>query len=333
MEIYNSHFPAFEINLGKETFGREYWQIMYDYPVIGLSYWYSHLGNSEMLGSAHAIFPYVNYPLFSNEKQEFNFRLGLGLAYLTKKYERLTNYKYIAIGSHVNVAGNFNFEYRYRVSSRLQTAIGLSLMHFSNGSTKTPNYGINIPSMNIALAYRLSEENSHLQKNIMPNLYKFEFPENKFVGLKTLASIGYKDMGNEYDRKFFIYNFSLDFQKQIAYKSLFGAGVDITHHGADYFLVDYKNVEHKNQLQILRIGINGNYELRMDKLSYGFAVGYYVNGIMKPNELYFKLSLNYDITDHLYTGISLRSEFARADFVGLGIGYKFNFAYGEKKQF
>jgi len=102
MKIFNSHFPAFELNLGKETFGEQRWQWMYGYPIIGVSYWYSHLGNSPLLGSSHAVFPYVNYPLVRNLKHEFNFRLGLGLAYLTKKFDRLDNYKYLAIGSHIN---------------------------------------------------------------------------------------------------------------------------------------------------------------------------------------------------------------------------------------
>lgn len=119
MKIFNAHFPSFEINLGKETYGRERWQALYGYPFIGISYWYSQMGNSTFLGSANAVFPYVNYPLIRNTKHELNFRVGLGLAYLTKRFDRLENYKYIAIGSHVNAAINLQAEYRWRFDPRM----------------------------------------------------------------------------------------------------------------------------------------------------------------------------------------------------------------------
>jgi hypothetical protein len=111
MQIFNSHFPSFEINLGKETFGERRWQRMYSYPFVGAGYWYSHLGNSPYLGSAHALFPYVNYPLVRDIKHELNFRFGLGLAYLTKRFDRIDNYKYLAIGSHVNAAVNLPLDW------------------------------------------------------------------------------------------------------------------------------------------------------------------------------------------------------------------------------
>ena len=31
MQIYNAHFPAFEINLGKETWGKQHWEAVYGY--------------------------------------------------------------------------------------------------------------------------------------------------------------------------------------------------------------------------------------------------------------------------------------------------------------
>ncbi len=207
MKIFNAHFPAFEINLGKETFGRERWEYMYGYPIIGVSYWYSQLGNSKYLGSANAVFPYVNYPIIRNGKHELNLRVGLGLAYLTERFDRLSNYKYIAIGSHVNAAINLMAEYRRRISPRMNAALGLSLMHFSNGSTKTPNYGINTPSINLAFAYRLSKENSFQSKKLTPGLYIFEFPGTKSIDLSIGATAAYKDMGSEYGQTFMIYNF------------------------------------------------------------------------------------------------------------------------------
>lgn len=332
MKIFNSHFPAFEVNLGKETFGEYRWQRMYSYPIIGGSYWYSHLGNSPLLGSAHAFFPYVNYPLVRNIKHELNFRVGLGLAYLTKRFDRLENYKYLAIGSHVNAAANLMFEYRWRFAPRMNAAIGFALMHFSNGSTKTPNYGINIPSLNLAFSYRLSKENPYLDRKLLPELYIFEFDGKRSITLDMGSTIAYKDMGSEYGRTFMVYNLFGNVMKPVSFKSSFGLGMDFTIDKSDPFFAKLRNIEFDRELQKLRIGVNGAYQLSMSKLSYMFNLGFYVSGKVHPSLMYFKLGLHYDVTPRWFTTLVLRTHFAQADFVGIGIGYKLPLYYYNVKK-
>ncbi|MGI6343327.1 MAG: acyloxyacyl hydrolase [Bacteroidales bacterium] len=331
MEIYNSHFPMFEINIGKETFGKKRWHSHYLYPFLGLGYQYSHLGNSDILGSSHAVFPYINYPLFRNSRKSLNFRVGLGLAYLTKCYDRINNYKYIAIGSHINAAANFVLEYRYEISTRLQTSIGLSLTHFSNGSTKNPNYGINIPTVDASLAYRLKRKENYREYKLLPDLYVFEFPKPKSFDFSANFNVAFKDMENINNRKFMVYNFAFTTMKRISYKSSFGAAVDITSHGADYYIADYDSVEYKRKSQLLRVGASAMYKLSMSKLHYYGGMGFYFNGKVVRWESYFKVGLQYDITDYLFADLTLRTNFGKADFVGLGLGYKFTY-YGDGRK-
>ncbi len=330
MKIFNAHFPSFELNLGKETFGLERWQYMYGYPIIGVSYWYSTLGNSQFVGNAHAVFPYVNYPIIHNNKNELNFRVGLGLGYLTKHFDRLENYKYIAIGSHINAAINLMAEYRWRVTPRINVALGLALMHFSNGSTKTPNYGINTPSANLAFAYRLSRENLRQNKKLTPSLYIFEFPGTKSLDFSLGATAAYKDMGSEYGRTFMIYNFFGSAMKQISFKSGVGVGFDLTYDESDYYFADLNKVVYTQNRDLLRFGVGPLYQLSMSKLSYIFGLGFYLKGLLSPSSTYFKFGLQYQITPGLFANLTLRSHFGKADFVGIGLGYKIPWVYSSK---
>lgn len=327
MKIFNAHFPAFEINLGKETYGRQQWQAMYGYPIMGVSYWYSELGNSKFLGSANAVFPYINYPIVRNRKQELNFRVGLGLAYLTKRFDRLENYKYIAIGSHVNAAINLGAEYRWRFDPRMNASIGIAFMHFSNGSTKTPNYGMNTPSVNLAFAYRLSKENQYLNKKIIPLLYSFEFPESKSIDLSLGVTAAYKDMGSEYGKTFMIYNFFGTLMKQFSFKSSAGLGFDLTYDESDYYFAKLNNVVYEQKSELLRFGVGPVYQLIMSKLSYNFGLGFYLKGKLAPTDTYFKFGLQYQLTPGLFTNLTLRTNIGRADYLGLGLGYKFQWRY------
>lgn len=330
MKIYNAHYPSFELNLGKETDGRERWQTMYSYPTIGAAFWYSHMGNSEFLGSAYALFPYVNYPLVKGEKSNFNFRLGLGLGYLTKRFTRLENYKYIAIGSHLNAAVNLSFEYRYHFTNRLSAATSFTLIHFSNGSTKTPNFGVNSPSLNLAVAYKLSKPNPFLNRKLLPGLYKFEFDGSRSLDYTLGFSAAYKDMGNTYGKKFMIYNLSGAVYLPVSFKSSVGAGFDLTDDESDQYTADKYGVEYGSQINLLRLGVTANYRLTMSKLTYHGGVGYYLHAKIRPKPSYYKFSIQYDITPNIYAGITLRTHFAEADFVGFGGGVKFDYFYLNK---
>jgi hypothetical protein len=161
---FKRHYAAYEVSIQKATYGRTRWEYMYNYPLIGLAYWYSDLGNTTALGSAHAIFPFINFPLLSKKGFNIYFRLGVGLGYLTEKYDRYKNYENLAIGSHFNGNVNLLFEARGPIGKKLIASGGLSLVHFSNGGIRQPNYGLNMPSVNFALAYRVTRENPYLKK-------------------------------------------------------------------------------------------------------------------------------------------------------------------------
>jgi len=221
-------------------------------------------------------------------------------------------------------------EYRWRFNPKMNVAAGVALMHFSNGSTKTPNYGINSPSVNLAFAYRLSKENTYLNKKIMPTLYKFEFPETKSIDFSAGATLAVKDMGSEYGQKFMIYNFFGTVTKQFSFKSSAGVGFDLTYDESDIYFANLKAVEYSRKSELLRFGIGPVYRLSMSKLSYNFGLGFYLLGKLTPKNSYFKLGLQYQITPELFANLTLRTHFGQADFVGLGLGYKIPWIYSGK---
>ncbi len=202
LDIFRSHFSAFELNLQKATFGKHRWEAEYGYPLIGISLWYSNLGGFEEIGSAIAIFPTVNFPLFSDNKQSINFKVGLGLGYLTKHFDRINNYKNFAIGSHFNIAASLFFEYRRKVSKLITVTTGFGLTHFSNGSMKTPNYGLNILTASVGFSSYLSNPNRLQSKKILPKLYPYEFDGRKYLSIEFANAVAFKDMTKQYGKKY-----------------------------------------------------------------------------------------------------------------------------------
>ncbi len=328
MHIFNAHFPAYEITLAKVTHGKSRWEYMYNYPVIGVSLWHSQLGNSQYFGSATALFPFINFPLIKTKKNTLAFRIGLGIGYIEKPFDRITNYKNIAIGSNINAAANFLLEYDMRINERLNCLLGIGFIHFSNGAIKTPNYGINIPTINAGLSYRLSKENPYLKRKLLPELYPFEFDGSRSIDLNVSFGVGIKDMMQEYNRRFYAYELSINLFKQLSFKSKLGLGFNFSYDGTDYFIHMKNKGEINSKVQIIRPGLHLAYEMLLSQLSFIFAIGGYYGGIEKGDgNIYEKAGIKYNITEKLFTHITLKAHGGRADYLALGLGYKFNIIY------
>ncbi|HOI87292.1 MAG TPA: acyloxyacyl hydrolase [Lentimicrobium sp.] len=328
MEIYNSHFPTLEFSVSQATYGKRQWEALYNYPVTGVSYWNARLGNSPDLGFAHALYPFISFPLIKKDKQEVNFRLGAGLAYLTKKFDRLSNYKYNAIGSHLNAAINLTMEYRWKPVKHLQLSGGIQLMHFSNGSTRTPNFGLNIPSVTGGAAFRINAENPYIRRRIRPSLKMYEFDGKEFIEVKLGTTFATKESGDTDGRRFFIYSGFLMAMKNLDYKHKAGLCFDLSWDGSDSLLVARSNYKPYNPRELTKPGLSAAYELVLARTSFAFNLGFYLGGKDKSEGMtYYKMGIHYLISNNIFANLTLKTHFARADYVGIGLGYRFKWGY------
>ena len=328
MQIFNKHFPAFEINIFKATYGKTRWEYMYNYPLIGISFLYSTLGNSPYLGKAYTVFPYINFPLTQKKKTVLYFRLGVGLGYLTKKFDPVENYKNLCIGSTINASLNFMLEAKWKITNRFVVSGGIGLQHFSNGTIKTPNYGLNLPFFNTGLAYRLSKRNPYSKEKLLPELYPFEFDGKKSIEVNISTAFAVKDMQSEFGKRYYVYTIFGNIFKQVSYKSKFGIGFDFSYDGSDLKLLERKNIEIENKLSIIKPGISAAYEMMMSKISLVFNLGMYLGGKEQSDGTsYEKLAIKYKLSKNIYTNITLKAHSGRADFVGFGLGYHFDVFY------
>jgi hypothetical protein len=328
LDVFKSHYPAFEFSIQKATWGKQQWEAIYGYPLIGISAWYSPLGGFKEIGSAFAIFPFINFPLVQDEVQSMNFRLGLGLAYLTKYYHPTQNYKNFAIGSNINIAGSLYLEYRRKISSMITLSAGLGLTHFSNGAIKTPNYGLNVVTANIGITSYLTRPNPQLSKKMLPEVYKFEFDGKKSIDIDFGFSMGLKNMSQQYGERFMVYALYSNVFKQISWKSKFGLGVDLTYDASDRFLLERKDETIQSTASLLKPGVNVAYQLVISRLSFVFNFGLYLAGAERSEgDVYQRLTLRYLFMKNFFANMALNANWGKAEYIGFGIGYQLNVIY------
>ncbi len=134
-----------ELGIRCQTLGRKDWQAWQRYPSLGASLAHFQLGEGAH-ERAFGLLPWLNVPIFHAGWFQANFRIGTGLAWVSRPYDWWVNPRQNAIGSHWNNMTQFRFGAEARLNAHARLLLGGSFTHFSNGGTALPNYGINVLS-------------------------------------------------------------------------------------------------------------------------------------------------------------------------------------------
>ena len=330
LEPFNAHIPAFELSIVKDTYGRKNWEKLHNYPIIGVSFFFSTLANHPAIGQSAAVYPFITFPIIRNEKDLLGFKLGLGISYLTKTFERLENYQNIAIGSHVNVAVNLMGEYRRQLNKMTFISAGLSLIHFSNGSTVAPNYGLNIPMVSLALSKRISKPNDKIVMR-KPQIPTFSYKDNSIYIFNIMGAYASKNMGDVFGERYDVYLSSVSALKYFNKISALGLTFDFSYDGSHRDMLIRNGIIDPSFITVMRPGIAPTYEMSISKLILTFGVGFYWGGKEKSDgDIYEQLTLKYLFYKNIFASITLRAHGGRAAFVAWGLGYRFKYDWGKK---
>lgn len=181
---------AGELNLSYQTFGKKEWNQFQRYPKMGVSLFYHDLGAEDIFGEAWSLLPNIGVSTYSRDNFQLDFRFGIGLAYLTKPYDAVSNITNNAIGSNWNAGVLFELNARWKLNEHWQLRSGLNLLHYSNGASHLPNFGLNVPSLVIGTRYTPralpKEEYNHFDSSKK---------RNKKWGLQAWATLAFRERG------------------------------------------------------------------------------------------------------------------------------------------
>jgi len=217
-EIIEGHTQAYELSFYHSTMGKKKWQQLYHYPKVGISALAINLGNEKEIGMGYGVFPFIEIPL-NQRKVNWRLKLGYGLGYIEKPFDRKTNYKEIAIGSHINAIVHANMMWSFKIVEVLSTSAGISLIHFSNASFSKPNLGINVASLNAGISYNFGA-------NQEPIVNTYE--DRPHIWNKQLmVGFGLKEIPPVDGPKYVVSSYSFNLIKTRAEKSSYGFGADV----------------------------------------------------------------------------------------------------------
>ena len=146
-----------ELYFNWDSDGSEQWQHRYGLPEKGVSLAVIDT-DMEETGKIYYSMAYMQFFLLKLKIVSLTFRLGSGLTYAPKRYDRDKNNLNVMLSSplSLNMQGRLGLQFNLTEQIHLNSTVSLS--HASNGAWSLPNSGINIVSSEMGLGYYFKQE-------------------------------------------------------------------------------------------------------------------------------------------------------------------------------
>ena len=276
---------------------------------------YFDLANPSVTGNATAIVGYIHFPLVRTKNFQFSLQTGAGLAYLSRKFDIVTDHKNLGIGSHGNSAIRFMFQARYSISKNLLLQLNYGITHFSNTAYRLPNLGINNISLAGGILYQVRPPEKFKSPEVPP-------PDRRWI-FELVYGTGIKENFPPDGNQFFAHTLYLQVLKPLSHKTRIGAGADGFYDLSLRRIIRDATAPGEKRLTIFRGGVHAGYEMQVNHFTLLFHFGYYmIDRIKIDGQFYHRYGLKYDLGKRLCINLSLKTHWARADYAELGLGWK-----------
>lgn len=314
--LIDDDIHAAEISVAFPSDGDDPWERIYHYPETGLGYSHWSLGNDEILGRAHAVYGFINIPVFGKRSFAFYWQVSAGGAFITKKFSIGENYLNRAIGSHANVFIRFAIDGEIKLTNRSNIIFGTGITHFSNGKTRSPNYGINAGSVSFGMNYRFGNEEIITSETELPAIGK------KLINT-IIVSAGTKVYDNLDGRTYVAGSISYNLERRINQYARAGLGSNLSFDGSiREGLVAEKYEQEISSPDLFRLGVHVSYACRYKNLIAGLQIGHYLYSRYRVlTNIYNRVSVQYVFNSKIIGSISIKSHWGKADCLEYGIGY------------
>jgi hypothetical protein len=298
--IRETFLQTIEVSWMTSTFGKTYWNDVYNYPEYGIALFYTDLGEKNVLGEVVGVDYFFKLNLLAAHSTKCYVRSGIGLNYTSKKYDPIDNPLNGSIGSNINVHFNLRMGVNQKLTQNISLNIGGSFDHLSNATTQFPNLGVNYGSFYGGLIYGFGDCLQKISNEIPEHHQQLDWSVISFFGLRHLK--------NPLDKYYSVPSLSLDLTHRTFRLIHFGIGLDGIYDGSVKPRNEYKGIHFEENSPFL-LGIHFNQTIVYNKFSFTLQEGFY---LIKQNEveektMYNRVVFNYDLSKNVSVKMALRT--------------------------
>lgn len=316
-DLNDIYYNGINLKVGWQTErGGDLYHQRYHYPIYGIGFYASTFRKKE-IGTPTALYGFVAIPIAPGRfrRWDFNYRISLGMASNFVPFDEVNNPNNILLGSHRTVFIDLGVQANYKLGKRFQLGTGLAFHHFSNGSIKLPNKGINLIPLTFALTYHPGRRQPDFSKNT-------DSPKENDIAHHLHYSFGIKQF-TPGGRRYFKSTVGFYGSRSFGYKWRLGLGGDLFYSDSGRYPAvagDRKGkfntlfsggpafyIDHVLTKQLY---LNGNVGLYLNRHAF--------NGEVSP--VFLRIGVRYKIFRKYYTGVSIKAHMGKADFVEWTLG-------------
>lgn len=276
---------------------------------------------NENLGKNLGLYGHFNFYFL---KRSLFLRIGQGIAYATKPYDRNKNYINNAYGSHILSSTYIMFNYsKENIFDGFGLNAGFNIIHYSNANVKAPNNSTNTFALTVGATYLFNHENF---PKYIPEGERTKYSEPFKYNFVFRSGVNESDINGS--GQFPFYTLSTFVDKRINHKSTFLAGTEIF---IAKFLKEY--IKHQaiafpesgfsGNEDYKRVGLFLGHELRFNKIAFIAHLGYYIYYPVEfEGRVYNRLGLKRYFSNKIFGVINLHAHGAKAEAVEFGIGIR-----------
>ncbi len=375
----NTGFPetkiqkSFFVSIGNHnTKLDQQWAIELGYPKTGISLGITDFGNTDKIGYAYTLMPFVEIGLFQKHSDRWNLNIGMGTSYIDTKFDPELNPLNLAVTTDINWAFRSFLYYDVIKRKSMNWRLGMGYAHFSNGHTRLPNQGLN--SFLISISSSIGKELEVSESDSIDRKQNKTRSSETYISFRS--GIGQNVLSRVFNDKKEVYSVAFSGGKIINRTFKFGAGFyyRFYEHYYDHIIEngqliseqvpDYREAPYRYasnfgffgsaELLIGHVGVEFDMGINIYKpfykIDWQLSQGYFYQGeyarLGELNSYYeikrtisSRLGIKYYLfntyrspKNNLFVGASINANLGQADFSELSLGYVYRFNLKEKRK-
>ena len=347
--VIQNYNIGFDIRAGRQTddFKQNKFDVLFRFPQFGVGYYVGNLnhiilGNEEQtgFGKPAAVYAFFASPIVRTEGFRVNYDISLGLSYNFSPYDPFYRPYNILIGAKRNCYVNLRLTSEFDFGKNSTVGVGVDYLHFSNGSARKPNNGIDLLSVNLSYRYNLFQhsEKSYNRFPVEPYKPNWEWQVWWTNGARTLDT-DFDYTATTKGGLWHCWSVSSAVLKQTSHRRKVGAGIDYFYFDWGRYVLEYRANEQGQQITTqprdnMALGAFLTHEVGYKKAWLFCHLGFYLNnrtGDYRTGEnaknprIYERVGVKYYVTPHLSVGVAIKAHFTNADYTEWTIGYSLPF--------
>ena len=314
--LNSSYYQGLDFRLGfRKSDPNDIYSNVYRRPYFGLGYYTATFHNADV-GQPNALYFFLTIPLKFEENKKFtlSYSGAYGISYNFNAFDSISNPTNVFLGSAKNIYVHLEFLGNYKFNEKWAVNGAIGFKHFSNGSFKQPNYGINLIPITLGVSYKLSDSKVDYFEKDVPDYIKHNLWNIAFIA----GSKNYKPGGDNYLKA----TLSLNYLKQVSYKHRVGLGMDLFY-SAESDLRNKSDQSDFSKSYSYAIVVSGEWVLTKN-LYVPMGFGFYLHRNQENDETtpyYERVGMRYRFAQHYFAGLTIKAHGGAADIFEWTVGY------------